>query len=119
MEDLIDSDLVENCEHSDWIDSRDEGRKDKAMQWPYADINGTNAIKAKGIEREANEKSVDQGAQHCETEDGANVVEEGANRHKVARFKDNRREEIEEEGVRLQLVALGVGEVEDQANNDA
>lgn len=92
--------LLEDGEHRHRIDGRDQRREEEDVQ--ERQVDAEDAGLTAGPQRPADGGDIEYRTDHGHQQDGANVVEEHAVRHEVARVEDDRRQHVEEERVRCQ-----------------
>lgn len=90
VQQLVDVDFLEHCQHSHGVYGRDDGAEQEAGQQVHADqfipFNLTHAV-----HHPSDEEDVPQRAHHRENQDGAQVLCEGPDGQEVARIKDDGR----------------------------
>lgn len=115
VEDLVDVDLLEDGEHGHRVYGRDERREEEHVQ------EGRLAAEQVGLARrpqgEADGQRVEDGADHGEQQDRAQVVEEEPVGHEVAGVQDDGRQHVQEEDVGRQRADVHLARVEEDRSD--
>ena len=119
VEDLVDVDLLKDGEDCDGIDGSQERCEHEAVQELDGPDGWEETCQGATPDRHPNHDRVVDGRDEGKQQDRAQVVEERPIGHEVARVEDDRREKVEEEGLRVEGVALHLADVEDHAEDDA
>lgn len=121
VQQLVNVDLLKHGQDGHRVHGRDDGAEEQAGQQVHAAQPGHLQL-AHAVHHAAHEKGVPQGPNHCEHQDGAQVLREGADGQEVAGVQDDGRQQVEEEEPGLQDGGLFVhspdGAAHQETHND-